>query len=116
MVHGSANTIPYVVRLAALSGVELRILDRTVGAPLMVRHPSADGRGVTPLVVFVRGGDDAGAWVERPRPLQEAFRTMGDDPASHHHAAERQAWYDGDQGRTALEEIVTAAERTVTAR
>jgi len=112
----SANTIPYVARLAALAGVELRILDRTAGAPLMARHPSADGRGVTPLVVFVRGSADAGAWVERPRPLQEAFRTMADDPASHHHAAERQAWYDGDQGRTALEEIVTAAERTVTAR
>jgi hypothetical protein len=112
----SANTIPYVARLAALAGVELRILDRSVGAPLMARHPSADGRGVTPLVVFVRGSVDAGAWVERPRPLQEAFRTMADDPASHHHAAERQAWYDVDQGRTALEEIVTAAERTASAR
>ena len=54
--------------------------------------------------------------MERPRPLQEAFRTMADDAASHHHAANRQAWYDADQGRTALEEIVTIAERTVTPR
>ena len=112
----SANTLPYVARLASLAGVELRIVNRTVGAPLMTRHPSVDGRGVTPLVVFVRGRDEAGAWVERPRPLQEAFRTMADDPASHHHAANRQAWYDADKGRTALEEIVTIAERTVTPR
>jgi hypothetical protein len=108
----SANTIPFVAHLASLAGVELRILDRTSGASLMTRHPSGDGRGVTPLVVFIRDGQDRGAWVERPQPLQEAFRRMADDPASHHRAAERQSWYDADQGRTALEEIVAAAERS----
>lgn len=112
----SANTIPFVAQLAWRANVPLRLINRTVGAPLMSRHPSADGRGVTPLVVFIRGNRDAGAWVERPRPLQEAFRRMADDPASHHRAADRQSWYDADQGRTALEEIVAAAERTAASR
>jgi hypothetical protein len=112
----SANTIPYVVRLASLADVDVRILDRTLGAPLMSRHPTADGRGVTPLVVFVRGNEDAGAWVERPRALQAAFKNMADDPESRHRFEARQAWYDADRGRSALEEIVQAAERTAASR
>ena len=112
----SANTIPYVVRLASLADVDVRILDRTLGASLMSRHPSADGRGVTPLVVFIRGHEDAGAWVERPRALQAAFKNMVDDSESRHTVQARQAWYDADRGRSALEEIVQIAERTAVSR
>ena len=92
------------------------MLDRTIGAPLMRRHPSQDGRGVTPLVVLLRVGEDAGAWVERPRALQDAFRHMATDPDSRQRFEARQAWYDADQGRSALEEVVQVAERTAGSR
>ena len=52
----SVNTVPYVVRLGALAGVETRIVDRTVGQVLMSRHRTPDGRTATPTVILLRDG------------------------------------------------------------
>jgi hypothetical protein len=112
----SVNSVPYVVRLASRAGVPVAILDRTIGKPLMDRHRTPDGRSVTPVVVLIRGGVDVGAWVERPAPLQRLFRSMGDHPEAAAQFAARQSWYDADRGRTTLEEVVAAAERTARVR
>ena len=112
----SVNTVPYVVRLGAMAGVETRIVDRTVGQVLMSRHRTPDGRTATPTVILLRDGSDAGAWVERPLVLQHLFLTMGANPDNGRRLAERQSWYDADRGRTALSELVSLAERTASSR
>src|SRR4029434_8639891 len=76
----SAYSVPYVVRLAALAHIPIRILDWATGESLMGAHRTADGRTATPTVVLLRRGLDVGAWVERPAVLQELFRSIADSP------------------------------------
>jgi hypothetical protein len=106
----SVNTIPYVAKLAAAAGVPLRIVNRAIGAPLLAAHPTRDGRPATPTVVLVRDGEDAGAWVERPAPLQALFFAMATDPESARRFADRASWYTADRGRTTMAEVVALAE------
>jgi hypothetical protein len=108
----SVNTVPYIVKLGNMAGVEARIVDRTVGKALMSRHPTPDGRTATPTVILLRHGSDVGAWVERPAVLQHLFLTMAANPDNGRRLAERQSWYDADHGRTALSEVVLLAEQT----
>ena len=107
----SANTVPLVARLAEAAGVEMRIVDRRRGRPLLERFRTSDGRSATPLIVLIRAGSDARAWVERPKPLQDLFAALQTDPAARQVLSDRQRWYDEDGGRTALEEIVRLAEQ-----
>ncbi len=110
----SANTLPFLARLADDAGVPLRVIGRVAGRRFMEAHRTADGRVATPLVVLFRRGHDAGAWVERPAPLQQMFRMVGRSPDAARAFADRQAWYAHDRGRTALAEIVQLAERSAT--
>lgn len=107
----SMNTVPYIAALAKQAGTELRIVGRTAGAAVMRRHPAADGRGVTPVVVLLRARAEEGAWVGRPAVLQSLFRAIGTDALSAERFARRQTWYDQDRGRTTLSELVAVAER-----
>jgi Thioredoxin len=109
----SANTIPYVARLAVSAQVPVRIVDRAAGEPLMKRFRSRDGRTVTPIVIVIRQDRVIGAWVERPVPLQQAFESMVTDPAARRLFEDRQAWYDADGGRTTMTEVLAVAERPV---
>lgn len=108
----SVYTVPFIVNLAAAAGVDVRIIDRRAGQSLMARHRTRDGRPATPTVVLLRGDRDAGAWVERPAPVQEWFFSMAADPESAKRFAQRASWYEADRGRTTIAEILTLAERT----
>jgi hypothetical protein len=112
----SVNTVPYIARLASAAHLDLRIIDRTVGEPLVQRHHAPGGRAATPVVVLVRNGRDVGAWVERPAVLQKLFLSMTADHENGRRLAQRQSWYDLDRGRTTLEELVALAEHTVAMR
>ena len=107
----SANTVPLVARLAEASGVEVRLVDRALGRPLLERFRTTDGRTATPLIVLFRAGAATRAWVERPKPLQDLFAALLTDPAARQALGDRQRWYDEDGGKTALEEIVVLAEQ-----
>ncbi len=109
----SANTVPYIARLATTAQVPVHVVDRAAGEAVLNQHRSRDGRTVTPVVVLMRGDRVVGAWVERPAPLQQAFEAMGIDPAARKRFDDRQAWYDEDAGRTTMAEIVALAERTL---
>jgi len=111
----SVYAVPYIARLADTPGVELRVVDRKDGRPIMQRHTTPDGRQVTPTVVLLRRGQDVGAWIERPVPLQRLFQSLA-DPASARQFAERERWYAADRGRTTLTELVELAERTTDGR
>jgi hypothetical protein len=108
----SVNTVPYVARLASSAQIPVRIVDRAAGQPLMDRYRTRDGRTVTPLVILLRQDRVAGAWVERPAPLQKAFESIATDPEARKRFENRQAWYDADGGRTTMEEIVALADRS----
>jgi hypothetical protein len=105
------HTIPYIAKLAERARVELRIVDRKAGAPLLARHRTRDGRPATPTIVVIRNGRDTGAWIERPAPLQRWFSQMATDPESARRFAERARWYDEDEGRTTVEEVIETIEQ-----
>ncbi len=108
----SANTVPFLARLASAAGIDLRIVNRDVGRALLEAHRTPDGRVATPLVVLVRNARDVGAWVEHPAPLEAMFRTLATSPESARQFSDRQTWYDNDRGRTALSEFLALVERT----
>jgi len=108
----SVNALPYVAGLAASLPVPLRIVDRTVGDPLMKRHRTPDGRIATPTIVLVRDGREIGAWVERPAVVQAWFLAMATSAESAKRFEDRQSWYDSDRGRSVLAELTDLAERT----
>jgi hypothetical protein len=112
----SAYSVPYVARLATLAGVPLRIVNSKTGESLLRAHRTADGRTATPTVVLLRQGVDAGAWVERPEPLQDLFRSIGDSEDNAQRFSQRGTWYEADRGVTSLKEIVALVERTRAAR
>jgi hypothetical protein len=100
-----------VAQLAAAAGVEVRIVDRGLGRPLLERYRTTDGRTATPLIVLIRGGAKPRGWVERPKPLQDLFSALLTDPGARKALGDRQRWYDEDGGKSALEEIVALAEQ-----
>jgi len=112
----SVNVVPYVAELSRSAAVPLRIVNRTIGEPVMRLHPTPDGRPATPTIVVLRRSGDAGAWVERPAVLQRWFLSMSTDAESARQFANRQSWYDADQGRTVVDEIIALVARTSPSR
>lgn len=108
----SAYSVPYIARLAQAAGIPLRLVDRVAGEPLMRAHPTSDGRTVTPTVVLLRDGRDAGAWVERPAELQQMFLSMSTNPENAKRFSQRGLWYESDGGLTVLKEVLALIEQT----
>jgi len=106
----SVNTIPYLAKLAALSNVDLRIVNKATGAPVIEHHLTPDGRTATPTVILIRDGKEAGAWVERPAALQAWHMSMS-TLDSDERLSRKLSWYDWDRGATTLAEIVALAEK-----
>jgi hypothetical protein len=108
----SAQVVPYVVALATSAAVPLRIVNRQTGDALMKRHPTPDGRPATPTIVVLRGPEERGGWTERPAVMQRWFLTMATDAESAKQFSNRQAWYEADQGRTTIDELIALAARS----
>jgi len=106
----SVNSLPYLAKLASLAGVDLRIVYKAVGQPIMEQHRTPDGRAATPTVVLLRGGKDVAAWIERPTELQTWFLGPGAKLSQQERSARKLAWYDWDRGDSSLEEILRLAE------
>ena len=66
----SLHSVPYIARLAAGAGVEMRLVDFKTGKAVMDAHRTPDGRASTPTVILLRGDQEVAAWVERPASLQ----------------------------------------------
>jgi hypothetical protein len=68
----SMNTVPYVARLAADAGINLRIVLPTAGRWVQEAHRSLDGRVATPTYVLLDDtGAERGCIVEQPKALRE---------------------------------------------
>ena len=105
----SANTVPYVARLAeALDNLDLRVVDSRAGAGVMDAFRTPDGRGATPTMVLLNDqGEPAGCLVEQPQPLQTWWlgeaRGIEDDEERFNR---KYAWYAEDAGSSTTAEIV----------
>lgn len=106
----SAQSVPHIAVLAARAGVGLRIVSKAAAGPALDAHRTPDGRTATPTVIFLRGGKDAGAWIERPEALQTWFLAHG-DLSRDVRLSRKTSWYQWDRGDSTLAEIVALAER-----
>ena len=105
----SANTLPYVARLAesAPEVLDLRIIDSSAGRPVMEAHKTPDGRAATPTVVLLdETGTFLAAWVERPSALQKWYIEQQDLLSQRDLLDQKYKWYKEDQGKSAIREIV----------
>ena len=107
----SVQTIPYVARLAQQAGVDLRLIGKPKGMPLLDGHRSPDGRTATPTIILIRDGKDVGAFIERPEVLQSWF-LANLDLTTRERLERKTAWYEWDRGTSTMTAIVELAERT----
>jgi hypothetical protein len=108
----SANSVPVLARLAELvPGLDVRLVNSTVGKPWMEAHRTPDGRAATPTVLVL---DDAfrirGCWVEQPKGLQDFWLPIIAAKETGARFEEKMAWYVKDDGREILREIVEVLE------
>lgn len=108
----SANTIPYLATLAdAVEGLDLRIIDSRAGRALMNAHRTPDGRAATPTVILLDADfDNAGAFIERPAPLQEWAMANRSELTDDEYLTQKFAWYDEDLGATTMLEVIELME------
>jgi len=106
----SVQSVPYIARLAALAGVDLRIVGKNAATALLEGHRTPDGRTATPTVILLRDGKDVGAWIERPAALQAWFLAHG-DLTTQERLARKTSWYDWDRGESTLAELVALIEK-----
>jgi len=108
----SVNTIPYVAKIAELvPGLELRIVDSTVGRSVMMAHPTRDARAATPTVLLLDADwNEAGCFIERPNELQTWYQENKTSLESEELFEKKMAWYDEDAGAETVRELVAILE------
>lgn len=108
----SANSVPVIAKLVEQTrGLDLRIVDSTIGRPWLEAHRSPDGRASTPTVLVL---DDQfaiqGCWVEQPAALQEIWLPILARGAASRELDRKMDWYAADAGREILREIIEVLE------
>lgn len=114
----SAYNLPYVARLVeAVDGLDLRIVNSSVGRALMESHRTPDGRAATPTFLLLDGAwEEAGCFVERPSPLMAWYldhRTSLDTDALHEHIVD---FYESDGGSATVADVVALLEEAAAGR
>jgi hypothetical protein len=105
----SVNTIPFIAELASRAGIDMRIVGREAGEPVLEHHRTPDGRLATPTVVLLRDGRDVGAWVERPSVLQAWFISSTDIPVRER-VERKMSWYEWDRGASTIADFLAVVE------
>lgn len=108
----SIHNLPYLATLAdEVEGVELRVVDSRAGKGVMEAHRTPDGRTATPTAVILDGeGAEAGCWVERPAEVQDWWVANPEGLDEDAKVAKKYAFYEGNQGVSALREMVERLE------
>ncbi len=108
----SANTIPYIARLVeAVDGLEMRVVNSTMGRSVMEAHRTPDGRASTPTVLLLNEHfEEVGCFVERPSALQAWFLENESKLEEDDLYDQKYAWYDEDRGAQTVGEIVEIME------
>ena len=108
----SANTIPYLARLVEqVDGLDMRVVNSTVGRTVMEDHRTPDGRAATPTVILLDADwNKAGCFVERPAPLMAWYldnRAAKSSDELHDYIF---SWYATDAGAATVDDIVALLE------
>lgn len=108
----SANTVPYLVRLAEqVPGLEIRIANSKDGRWLMERHRTPDGRAATPTIVLLDSdGEERGCFVERPAKLRDWVSENKPKLSDEDFQQAKMTWYRSDRGRETVREMVELLE------
>lgn len=106
----SVSTIPYLAHLVAqVDGLDMRVVDSSVGRGIMESHRTQDGRPSTPTVLLLDAAfEEAGCFIERPPELkmwitEEAFSDEQVFP-------KKMEWYEQDAGHHTVEAFVEMLE------
>lgn len=104
----SAQSLPYVARVAALSPlVDLRILARDENLDIMDAYLTAGGRAIPKLVAFDAQGGELFQWGPRPRPASELFaREKAAGLPKEEILRKLHQWYGADRGRSIEAELL----------
>lgn len=106
----SVSTIPYLAQLVSMvDGLDMRIVDSTVGRSIMESHRTPDGRPSTPTVLVLDDEwEEVGCFIERPPKLQTWLldSAFSDDQVF----PQKMAWYEEDEGQNTVEAFVETLE------
>jgi hypothetical protein len=108
----SVSTIPYLAELVALvDGLDMRIVDSTVGRSIMDSHKTPDGRGATPTVLLLdEDFEEAGCFIERPLTLQTWILENNAEVSGGDIFEHKMAWYAQDAGNETVATFVEMLE------
>ena len=114
----SVSTIPYLARLVSMvDGLDMRIVDSTVGRSIMESHPTPDGRPATPTVVLLNSEyDDVGCFIERPPTLRDWILENGSNLSGQEVFEWKMEWYAEDSGHETAETFVAMLEAAAAGR
>jgi hypothetical protein len=114
----SVSTIPYLARLVALvDGLDMRIIDSTVGRGIMEAHRTPDGRAATPTVLLLDSSyDEAGCFIERPPTLQTWILENDGTLSGNEIVEQKMEWYANDSGHATVEALVEVLEAAAAGR
>jgi Thioredoxin len=107
----SVQSVPHIAKLAELAGVPLRIVAKAAAGQVYATHKGPEGQELTPTIVLLRAGKDAGAWIERPEALATWYRTNRSSIERGELLQRKTAWYQWDRGTSSMNEIVALAEK-----
>lgn len=106
------NTVPFVARLAQLTlNLDCRILRRDEHPGLMDEHLSAAARAIPVVMILDDEFREHGWWASRPQELEAWLQDRGNTLPPQERVLEKRRWYARDNGRAAVDEIVTLLER-----
>ena len=108
----SVGTIPFTARLVEdVEGLDMRIVDSSVGRAVMDAHRTPDGRGATPTLVLLDADwNEAGCFIERPLTLQDWIGENQGRLSPDALFEGKMAWYDDDAGRSTVRQVVEMME------
>lgn len=108
----SVSTIPYLAQLVSMvDGLDMRIIDSTVGRAIMESHRTPDGRAATPTVLLLNQDfEEAGCFIERPPSLQTWILENNGTLSGSEIVDQKMQWYADDAGQETLETFVAMLE------
>jgi hypothetical protein len=104
----AVNTVPALQNWARAKGIELRLIDRDSGPPLIDRYLTGTSRSIPIVIVLDPAFRELGHWGPRPQELQawvQAHREM--EKSARYKEVRR--WYAKDRGASTIREITAIA-------
>lgn len=107
----ATNTLPYLAKLAELSGaIEIRVLRRDEHPDVMDRYLTAGARAIPIVIVLSQDFDEIGHWGPRPAALQAWVGEARTRTPQANLYPQIRRWYAQDKGVATLREVLALLE------